>query len=81
MLDSAPIKAINAPELNYELNALLPRTVKELSKILRSTLAKSCCLDPLPSELVVNNRSDDYSEVPAYMKEAVLKPLLKKPSL
>ena len=92
--DSAPFTALDTPQPNCELNTLLPTTVEELSKIMRSTLSKSCSLDPLPSKLVISNLdvlmpvicnivnlSLDSSQVPPSMKKAVLQPLLKKPLL
>ena len=62
--------------------------------MIRPTASKSCSLDPLPSQLVVNNLdvlmpiicrivnlSLENSQVPSALKVAVLQPLLKKPSL
>ena len=58
------------------------------------TASKSCCLDPLPSRVLVPHLNDvlpvickmvnlslETGSLPPSLKEAVLSPLLKKPSL
>ena len=67
--------------------------VKEVVQLIKTT-SKTCALDPLPSSvlsqyiealapLITNiiNMSITQSDIPELLKEAVVRPLLKKPSL
>jgi hypothetical protein len=69
-------------------------TEKEIRKIIESSPPKSCCLDPIPTWLLkshldvltpvltlIVNRSLQEGYFPLSMKKAIVKPLLKKPSL
>ena len=81
---------------NWIVNStsLLPTTVQELSIMTSTILSKSCCLDPLPSQLVFNHLDDllpvicrfvnlslERSHMPPALKEAVVQPTLVKPPL
>ena len=87
-------KLLDAPSLNSQLDTLTDTTIEELSDITRKVISKSCCLDPLPANLLTNvyptllpticeivNSSLKTGFVPTPLKAAVLSPLLKKPSL
>ena len=77
-----------------ELSILLPTSMEELSKMIYPIASKSCCLDPLPAKLLVPqlngllpvicsiiNLSLESGHMPSTLKNAVLAPTLKKPSL
>ena len=91
---SPTVILFDTPKLDCELTTLSLTMVKELSEIIGKTASKSCCLDPLPSRLLVPhlndvlpvickmvNLSPETGSLPPSLKEAVLSPLLKKPSL
>ena len=91
---SPTVTLFDTPKLDCELTTLSLTTVKELSEIIGKTASKSCCLDPLPSRLLVPHLNDvlpvickmvnlslETGSLPPSLKEAVLSPLLKKPSL
>ncbi|XP_067030517.1 uncharacterized protein [Acropora muricata] len=91
---SPTVTLFDTPKLDCKLTTLSPTTVKELSEIIGKTASKSCCLDPLPSRLLVPHLNDvlpvickmvnlslEKGSLPPSLKEAVLSPLLKKPSL
>ena len=82
------------PTLDCQLDVLSPTTCDELHKLAKKLASKSCSLDPLPANLLVTefatllpiickmvNLSLENGFVPPALKKAVLKPLLKKPSL
>ena len=76
------------------LCAFDPATEAEIGKIIKSAPAKSCELDPLPTSCLkecldillpritsIVNCSLEEAKVPIIYKQAVVRPLLKKPSL
>ena len=78
------------------LDAFTPTTAEEIVKIIRTLPSSTCCLDPLTTKIFkhpditqvllphiteIFNNSLRYGVVPAHFKEAVVKPLIKKPSL
>ena len=76
------------------LCAFDPATEAEIGKIIKSAPAKSCELDPLPTSCLkecleillhritsIVNSSLEEAKVPIIYKQAVVRPLLKKPSL
>ena len=80
--------------IHLNLIVVSPTTVKELSEIIGKTASKSCCLDPLPSRLLVPHLNDvlpvickmvnlslETGSLPTSLKEVVLSQLLKKLSL
>ena len=92
--DGSRFTELDTPQFDCELSSLAPTSIEELSDMIRPTASKSCSLDPLPSQLVVNNLdvlmpiicrivnlSLENSQVPSALKVAALQPLLKKPSL
>ena len=87
---SLDISTIN----NCELSNFSPTSKSEVSKIARSIVQKSCCLDPLPATLLkehfdlllpsicrIVNLSLESGHLPSSLKNTVLTPLLKKPNL
>ena len=91
---SPTVTPFDTPKLDCELTTFSLTTVKELSEIIGKTASKSCCLDPLPSRVFVPHLNDvlpvickmvnlllETGSLPPSLKEAVLSPLLKKPSL
>ena len=50
---SPTVTLFDTPKLDCELTTLSQTTVKELLEIIGRTASKSCCLDPLPSRLLV----------------------------
>ena len=84
----------DSPRFNTALDCLIPTTETEVRGLIRKIVKKSCCLDPIPASLLVQclddllpvitriiNLSFASSTVPTSLKQAVLSPLLKKPSL
>lgn len=76
------------------LEAFVPVTEESVRSILKNTVPKSCELDPIPTHLLYDNldillptitklinESLASGTVPEELKTAVVKPLLKKPSL
>ena len=76
------------------LQTFTPVTEQFVSEILQKTVPKSCDLDPIPTKLLyenldvllptitnIINTSLASGFVPPHLKTAVVKPLLKKPSL
>ena len=75
------------------LSTLLPANEEEIKKLLRSAKPKSCDLDPIPSHLlrqcetlVIPTLTDIVNKsltcgMPSKMKQAIVTPLLKKPTL
>ena len=78
------------------LDAFTPTTVDEIDEIIRTSPSSTCCLDPIPTKIFKHpditqvllphitemfNHSLRYGVVPTQFKEAVVKPLIKKPSL
>ena len=76
------------------LDVLVPVTEDEIRKIVITAASKSCELDPLPTcsfkecldvllprVTSIVNKSLEDAEVPLNFKQAVVRPLLKKPSL
>jgi hypothetical protein len=86
---------VNASEpfTGPQLHAFLPLSESEISKLIKESAPKSCELDPLPSSLVkdhpslhvaitsIVNKSLAKGVFPQDYKTAVVRPLLKKPSL
>ena len=69
-------------------------TVTDVSKFIKEGNSKSCALDPIPTSLVkktlpvllpvihsIVNKSIQESTMPSLLKRALVKPLIKKPSL
>ena len=80
--------------ITCELSEFSPTSEDELSGLVKKIAAKSCSLDPVPASLLryciddilpiiksVVNLSFNSASMPISMKNAVLSPLLKKPSL
>ena len=80
--------------ITCELSEFSPTSKDELSGLVKKITAKSCSLDPVPASLLryciddilpiiksVVNLSFNSASMPISMKNAVLSPLLKKPSL
>jgi len=78
----------------HELESFMPTTTEELSKLLGKVCTKSCILDPIPDKVMkdcvdnllpiiatIVNLSFQEGVVPKKLKEAAVKPKLKKPSL
>ena len=76
------------------LTSLSPASMEEVRKIIKRAPVKPCELDPIPTYLLktcinsllpiitkIVNTSLAESHVPAFYKEAVVRPLLKKPGL
>ncbi|MCG8430354.1 MAG: reverse transcriptase family protein, partial [Candidatus Omnitrophica bacterium] len=77
-----------------ELDCFRPTTKEEVKKLVLSLPPKSCALDPIPTSLLkrcidtlapvlvtIINKSLEQGHFPASLKYALVKPLLKKPSL
>ncbi|XP_061186395.1 uncharacterized protein LOC133194455 [Saccostrea echinata] len=87
--------AFDKPFEGEELVNFDPTTCEEVLKILSNSAPKTCCLDPLPTNLLkecessvlvphitdIINKSISECSVPSSFKEAVVKPLLKKQGL
>ena len=87
--------AVNDSQCEHaHLSTLKPATVEEITKIISTSPNKSCCLDPIPTFLLkqcivelapvitgIINKSMASSCVPSSFKQAVVTPLLKKPTL
>ena len=82
------------PQATSCLNEIPCATESMVQKYINSSASKSCCLDPLPTDIVkkcssvlvpsitkILNKSVTCGDVPNALKMAVVKPLLKKPSL
>ena len=80
--------------ITCELSEFSPTLEDELSGIVKQIAAKSCSLDPVPASLLryciddllpiikrVVNLSFNLTSKPSSMKNAVLSPLLRTPSL
>ena len=82
---SPTVTLFDTPKLDCELTTLSLTTVKELSEIIGKTASKSCCLDPLPSRLLVPHLNDVLpvicKMVNLSLETGSLPPLLKKLSL
>ena len=87
-------RLLDIPTLNCQLDIFSITSTQELSKIICQITCKSCCFDPLPATLVVNqldillpvicrivNLSFECGCLPSSLKIAALLPLLKKSSL
>jgi hypothetical protein len=79
-----------------QLSSFLPTNEEEIKKLVLSLPARSCTLDPIPTGLLnlkrclspllpilvrIINISLELAHVPSSLKFAVIRPLLKKPSL
>ena len=77
-----------------QMATLPPVTEQEMNKIIRKSNAKCCSLDPIPTTLLkkcldsllpticrIMNLSLQTSKFPKIFKNAIVTPLLKKPSL
>ena len=85
---------LNLPTPEMELTVLAPVTSIEVEKCIRSSASKSCNLDPMPTWLLKQhlpsvlphltfaiNKSLSHGVVPGVFKQALITPVLKKPSL
>jgi hypothetical protein len=85
---------IPPPQVLAELSTLQPVTEKSVEKIIKTMKSKSCELDPLPASLVkmalpellpiitkIINQSVTTGTYPSCFKQALVTPLLKKPTL
>jgi hypothetical protein len=83
----------NVSVSSSSLSKFEPATEKEITDIISKSPNASCDLDPVPTEIVTKcpslvpwitnivNKSLEAGNVPAIMKQAIITPLLKKPSL
>ena len=91
--DAPALPLIDDPIITCELSEFSPTSEDELSGLVKKIATKSCSLDPVPASLLryciddllpiikrVVNLSFNSASVPSSMKNAVLSPLLKKPS-
>ena len=82
------------PPLDCSLDSFVPVSAKDLTVMCKKLLSKSCSLDPIPADLLrhnldlllpvickIVNKSLSSGTVPSSLKSAVLRCLLKKPSL
>ena len=92
--DAPVLPLIDDAIITCELSEFFPTSEDELSGLVKKIAAKSCSLDPVPASLLryciddllpiiksVVNLSFNSASMPSSMKNAVLSPLLKKPSL
>ena len=92
--DAPAFPLIDDAIITCELSEFSPTSEDELSGLAKKIAAKSCSLDPVPASLLryciddilpiiksVVNLSFNSASMPISMKNAVLSPLLKKPSL
>ena len=92
--DALAFPLIDDAIITCELSEFSPTSEDELSGLVKKIAAKSCSLDPVPASLLrycindllpiiksVVNLSFNSALMPNSMKNAVLSPLLKKPSL
>ena len=92
--DAPAFPLIDDAIITCELSEFSPTSEDELSGLVKKIAAKSCSLDPVPAFLLryciddllpiiksVVNLSFNSASMPSSMKNAVLSPLLKKPSL
>jgi len=92
--DASAFPLIDDAMTTCELSEFSPTSEDELSGLVKKIAAKSCSLDPVPASLLhyciddllpimknVVNLSFSSASMPSSMKNAVLFPLLKKPSL
>lgn len=83
-----------SPRIVPQFDHFAPVSEQEVAKIMKSSNSKTCCLDVIPTWLLkectnetisaithIINTSLSSSTVPAALKEAVITPILKKPSL
>ena len=86
-IESAPLTSVN-------MSSFTPTTIPEMVKLIHKTTIKSCELDPLPARLLkvnikliapaitdIVNTSLTMGKVTTNLKQAVLRPLLKKSNL
>jgi len=92
--DSAPPPVINSRLVAENLDTFSPVTAAEVVSLLKISAAKQCTLDPIPTWMVKQmsnvlapviaamcNSSFIQHTVPVLHKTAVVRPLLKKPTL
>ena len=92
--DAPAFPLIDDAIITCELSEFSPTSEDELSGLVKKIAAKSCSLDPVPASLLryciddllpiikrVVNLSFNSASMPSSMRNAVLSPLLKKPSL
>ena len=92
--DASAFPLIDDAIITCELSEFSPTSEDELSGLVKKFAAKSCSLDPVPASLLryfiddllpiikrVVNLSFNSASMLSSMKNAVLSPLLKKPSL
>lgn len=89
------VMAFDKPFDGHFLTIFDPTSCDEVLKMLSNSASKTCCLDPLPTNLLkkcessvlvphitdIINKSISECSVPSRFKEAVVKPLLKKSGL
>ena len=91
---AAPLPVINSRFVAENLETFSPVTAAEVVSLLKISAAKQCILDPIPTWMVKQisnvlapviaamcNASFIQHTVPAQHKKAVVRPLLKKPTL
>ena len=82
------------PQCDHSVSCIEKSTPETVLKIIKSCPAKSCALDPIPTNILklcagslkepisrIINKSISSGVVPCSLKQAVVKPLHKKPSL
>ena len=90
----ADTTVISASPVSNTLSQLRATTEEELGKIIRRCPSKTCCLDPIPTDLLQEtlnthlpylvslvNTSFSEGQFPKSLKTAIVKPLLKKDNL
>jgi len=91
---SLPPSSTEKPMCETSMDRLEPASEDEIKKLVMKSPSKSCCLDPVPTFLLKEcleglapiitklvNLSMETGVVPDAMKEAVVTPILKKPTL
>ena len=92
--DAPVLLLIDDAIITCELSEFFPTSEDELSGLVKKIAAESCSLDPVTASLLryciddllpiikgVVNLSFNSASMPSFVKNAVLSPLLKKPSL
>jgi len=92
-LSCPPVSSLLQPSTSY-LNQFSPVSESDVEKCIKNSPKTSCQLDPIPTKLLLNilpamvpiitdiiNKCFSSGEFPAPCKSAIVRPLLKKPSL
>ena len=90
----ATFNYLDEADTKSQLEYFVPTNVDEVAEMVKKSIVKSCCLDPIPSELLkccfndllpvivrTINLSFDEAVMPSCLKRAVVLPGLKKPLL